>query len=127
MDFERCLGLFSFMLSMEMQRVSRFKTLSALITALVLVGLSPVRAAETAKKPTTDRIVTPTKIKPLDINSGSIDELKALPGIDDVYAQKIVDGRPYQKKDELVSRRIIPEVIFNKLKDRIITVPGTKS
>ena len=111
---------------MERQRVSRFKTLSALITVLVLAGLSPVRAAETAKKPTTDRIVTPTKIKPLDINSGSIDELKALPGIDDVYAQKIVDGRPYQKKDELVSRHIIPEVIFNNLKDRIITVPGTK-
>lgn len=95
-------------------------------TIVLLIGLAPVRlrAAEITKNPEADRIIRPTKIKPLDINSGSIDELKALPGIDDAYAQKIVDSRPYNKKDELVSRNIIPEVVYKKIRDRIIAVPG---
>jgi competence protein ComEA len=103
-----------------------FKCLAALFVAIVLVGLSPVRnhAAEATKKVVGDRITPPTKIKPLDINSGSIDQLKTLPGVDEGYAQKIVDSRPYQRKDELVSRKIIPEAIYKKIKDRIITVPG---
>ena len=89
------------------------------------VALSPVwiHAAEATKKVVGDHISTPTKIKPLDINSGSIEELKLLPGIDGAYARKIVDTRPYQKRDELVSRKIIPEATYKKIKDRIIAVP----
>ena len=104
-----------------------FKTFAALIIAIVLVGLFPVwiHAAEATKKLAGDRIMTPTKIKPLDINSGSVDQLKTLPGIDGVYAQKIVESRPYQKKDELLSRKIIPEATYKKIKDRIITLPGS--
>jgi DNA uptake protein ComE-like DNA-binding protein len=49
-----------------------------------------------------------------------------LPGIDAAYAQKIVDNRPYQKKDQLVSRKIIPEGAYNKIKDRIIAMQGGK-
>ena len=107
--------------------MSLFKTLTALIIANVLGGLSPVRihAAEAAKKLAADGIMTPTKIKPLDINSGSIDQLKTLPGIDGVYAQKIVESRPYQKRDDLLSRKIIPEATYKKIKDRIITLPGS--
>lgn len=103
-----------------------FKSLMAWMVVFVLSALCPVwiHAAETRKNPVGDRIVTPTRVKPVDINSGSINELKGLPGIDDVYAQRIVDSRPYQKKDELVSRNIIPEIIFKKIKDRIITLPG---
>jgi DNA uptake protein ComE-like DNA-binding protein len=107
--------------------MSLFKTLTALIIAIVLVGMSPVwtHAAEATKKLAADRIMTPTKIKPLDINSGSVDQLKTLPGIDGVYAQKIVESRPYQKRDELLSRKIIPEATYKKIKDRIITLPGS--
>ena len=107
--------------------MSLFKTLTALIIAIVFVGMSPVwtHAAEATKKLAADRIMTPTKIKPLDINSASVDQLKTLPGIDGVYAQKIVDSRPYQKKDELLSRKIIPEATYKKIKDRIITLPGS--
>ncbi len=96
-----------------------FKSLAAAFIAIVLVGLSPVKshAAEATKKVAGDRITPPTKIKPLDINSGSIDQLKTLPGIDEGDAQS-----PYQKKDELVSRKIIPEATYKKIKDRIITV-----
>jgi len=56
----------------------------------------------------------------LDINSASADELKALPGVGDAYSKKIIDNRPYAKKDQLVSRKVIPEKTYQGIKDMII-------
>jgi DNA uptake protein ComE-like DNA-binding protein len=56
----------------------------------------------------------------LDINSASKADLMALPGIGEAYSQKIVDGRPYQRKDELVTRKTIPEATYDTIKDQII-------
>lgn len=56
----------------------------------------------------------------MDINSATEDELKTLPGIDVVYAGKIVAGRPYKNKTELLTRKIVPRGTYQKIRNKII-------
>ena len=69
-------------------------------------------AAMKAQTKSTDKLV--------DINSATADQLNALPGIGDKYAQKIIDGRPYAKKTDLVRKKVIPQATYNKIASMII-------
>ena len=60
------------------------------------------------------------KAEPMDINSASEKELATLKGIGDARAKAIVKGRPYKGKDDLVSKKIIPEAVYADIKDQII-------
>jgi competence protein ComEA len=60
----------------------------------------------------------------VDINSASLDELTAIKGIGKGYSEKIVKNRPYARKSELVSKKVVPQGIFDKIKDQIIAKPA---
>ena len=102
------------------------------ITTIVALTFSAALslAAEPAKK--TTPAAKPEATKPadskkaaakqelVDINSANDAELKAIPGLGDAYIAKIVVNRPYANKTQLVSRKVLPESLYEKIKDRII-------
>jgi competence protein ComEA len=100
-----------------MQRLVRFLSLGCLallisIPSTLAVGsLLPNSHAQAASAPAQALI---------DINSATADQLKTLPGIGDAYAKRIIDGRPYTAKNQLVTRGILPQATYNKIASQIV-------
>ena len=90
---------------------------AALFLTLPLCAVTQTKPSSTAKATTTTAATTTDK---LDINTATADELKAFPGIGDAYAKRIIDGRPYTAKNQLLTRGILPEATYNKIKDQIV-------
>jgi len=76
--------------------------------------------SKTSKKKSTKADAGSTSSK-VDLNSATKEELDALPGIGDAYAQKIIDGRPYKSKGDLKSKGVIPAAEYEKIKDDVIS------
>ncbi|MGH9588332.1 MAG: ComEA family DNA-binding protein [Acidobacteriaceae bacterium] len=84
------------------------------------VGITNARAA--SAPPMGKMAAAQTNL--IDINTASAAQLETLPGIGDAYAQKIIKGRPYSKKSDLVQRKIIPAASYKKIADRIVAKKG---
>lgn len=95
------------------------------VILILIVGMALVSGDVNAQTPKAGAQKTATKQADtaptlLDINSASEADLKALPGIGDAYAAKIVAGRPYRAKNQLVQKKIIPQATYDKIKNKII-------
>jgi DNA uptake protein ComE-like DNA-binding protein len=89
-----------------------------LFAAALLFAITPIFSVAQTPKP--GPATAAASSAPLDINTATADQLKAFPGIGDVYSKRIIDGRPYTAKNQLVTRGILPQSTYNKIKDQII-------
>ncbi|OJU24688.1 MAG: DNA-binding protein [Nitrobacter sp. 62-13] len=108
-------------------------SITAAALALGLLASTPSMAQSTQPAAKSDRMAPAGKMAPaskmapanaeaakLDINTATKEELMAFKGIGDKYSDKIIAGRPYAKKDQLVSKKILPEATYKKISGQII-------
>ncbi len=93
-----------------------------LLAATLLFTLPLAVIAQKPQKPAPAKpaAATAAATDKIDINTATADQLKAIPGIGDAYSKRIIDGRPYTAKNQLVSRGILPQGVYDKIKDQII-------
>src|SRR5437867_2514286 len=109
------------------------RLITAMVVAVFALGslTSPLYAqagkepAKTETKQPANKPAAPKKA-PLDLNTASEEELKALPGIGEAHSKKIIENRPYARKDELVKKKLIPQATYDKIKDQIIAKQAKK-
>jgi DNA uptake protein ComE-like DNA-binding protein len=89
---------------------------TAIMAATFSFGQAPQPKPAKAQAPAT----TAAKHELVDLNSATKEELVAVPGIGEAYADKIVAGRPYKSKSELKSKKIVPAGTYDKIASHVI-------
>jgi competence protein ComEA len=105
------------------KRLSLFTMIACGAALLMAFGAGPSALAKTHQAMTHKKAAA-TAQQLVDINTASLDQLRALPGIGDAYAGKIVKGRPYKAKTDLVRKKIIPAATYKKIAGMIVARHG---
>lgn len=95
-------------------------TASAAAASSATKASAPVAHASTPAKKAS------ASVKLVDINAAGRKELKTLPGIGDAEADRIIAGRPYLSKAELVAKNVLPMGPYQSIKDRVVALQHTK-
>ena len=106
-----------------MKKLIRVILAVAVVVAFLAIGPFAAASPDTKTKAANTKTAAKqadAKAELVDINTATEAELVALPAIGEAYAKKIIAGRPYARKDELVSKNIMPETSYAKVKDKII-------
>ncbi len=90
-------------------------------------AMPPGHSGATTAPPMGSGSSSTAKAKVIDLNTAGKDELQTLPGIGEARSEAIMKNRPYRSKDELVSKKIVPQNVYDDIKGRIAAVGGSKT